>query len=75
MEVSELLVELRTGNLSGELEGSQAGVHLAAREQGRCGEGPAGCPELACWDGLWSGLADLVLAGQVGRPRGRADGN
>lgn len=35
MEVSELLVELRTGNLSGELEGSQAGVHLAAREQGR----------------------------------------
>ena len=39
MEVSELLVELRTGNLSGELEGSQARVHLGAREQGRVWRG------------------------------------
>lgn len=50
-------------------------MHLGAREQGRMWGGPADRPELTCWNGLWSSLADLVLAGQVGRPRRRADGN
>ena len=50
-------------------------MHLGAREQGRVWGGPAEHPELTGWNGLWSSLADLVLAGQVGRPRRRADGN